>query len=391
MNLAGAISEAISGLKCSDRAPDRISYARDLWPRHHLAVRAGRIAEHRPAAIAWPETTEQVVEIVRWCAREGVSLVPYGAGSGVCGAVLPTPTTLVMDLKRMRQWRRFEPERGELDVEAGVLGIRLEEDLQAKGYTVGHFPSSILCSTVGGWIAGRGAGQCSGLYGKIEDMVAAIECVDGRGELVTLRRRTRGPDLTPLIIGSEGVLAVVTSAVLRLHPQPAQRAFRALSFETMERGYQAIREIYQRGLRPAVCRLYDPFDSMIARRAAARSAGGATPSHRPAPKSLRAPGLGAIALRGLLRMPGALNAAINVLSDQVFGGSMLVLVFEGDPARVERELAAARRIVGELAEACEIPSHMASEHGTRPCSALARAPLQRQLPASSGLHGRRLR
>ncbi|MBW2456463.1 MAG: FAD-binding oxidoreductase [Deltaproteobacteria bacterium] len=343
MNLAVAITEAVAGLECSDRAPDRISYARDLWPKHHLAVRAGRIADHRPGAVAWPETTEQVVELVRWCAQEGVSVVPFGAGSGVCGAVLPTSTTLVMDLKRLRRWRRFAPEAGEIDVEAGVLGIRLEEDLEAKGHTVGHFPSSILCSTVGGWIAGRGAGQCSGRYGKIEDMVAAMECVDGRGEVVTLRRRTQGPDLTPLIIGSEGGLAVVTSAVLRLHPYP-DRAFGAWSFETMERGYEAIREIYQRGLRPAVCRLYDPFDSMMARRSAAKHASATAGSKTSPTKPPSAPGFGAVALRGLLRLPGALNTAVDLLSAQAFGGSMLVLVFEGEQDRIDAELEVARRI-----------------------------------------------
>jgi len=343
VSLASAIAEAIPGLQCSDSTPDRISYARDLWPRHMIAVRAGRIADHRPGVVVWPERTEQVVALVKWCGQEGISLVPYGAGSGVCGAVLPTAQTVVMDLKRLRRWRRFDPEAGVLDVEAGAMGIRLEEDLEARGFTVGHFPSSILCSTVGGWIAGRGAGQCSGLYGKIEDMVAAMECVDGRGEVVTLRRRTAGPDLTPLIVGSEGGLAVVTSAELRLHPYPA-RAFAALSFGTMERGYEAIRAIYQRGLRPAVCRLYDPFDSMMARRSAAKHAGQAT-THQPTDgKDHPPPGVGAAALRTVLRIPGALNRAVDLLGARAFGGATLVLVFEGEPERIEAELGVARRI-----------------------------------------------
>ena len=113
------------GLRCSTSAPDRICYSRDLWPRHHIDVRAGRIAEHRPAAIAWPRSTEQVSALTRFCAAEGIRLVPYGAGSGVCGGVLPSQDTLVVDLKHMTKWRGFEPESGVLDVEAGALGIRL--------------------------------------------------------------------------------------------------------------------------------------------------------------------------------------------------------------------------------------------------------------------------
>lgn len=336
MELARAIRDALH-IDTSAKAPDKITYARDLWPRHHIAVRDGRIAEHKPAAIAWPETTDQVAALLAFCQNEGVELVPFGAGSGVCGGVLPSEKTLVVDLKRLRRWRKLAPEEGYLEVEAGVMGIRLEEELQAKGFTVGHFPSSILCSTVGGWIAARGAGQMSGLYGKIEDMTAAIECVDGRGEVAMLHRRSRGPDLTPLIVGSEGVLALITAARLRLHRHPTRRAYGAFSFESMEAGYETIRAIYQRGLRPAVCRLYDPFDSMMARRSE-RKKGAAKKS-----KSSGIP-LGAFA-NTALRLPQALNRAVDTLGTRAFGGAMLVLLFEGHGDRPDAELAATRDLV----------------------------------------------
>ncbi|MBX3128084.1 MAG: FAD-binding oxidoreductase [Polyangiaceae bacterium] len=103
-------------------------------------------------------------------------------------------------------------------------------------FTIGHFPSSILCSTVGGWIAARGAGQCSGLYGKIEDMVVSADCVLGTGESVTLQRRFGGPTGLPLMIGSEGTLGIITRARLRL---PAQRAFVAYSYADIVQGWGA--------------------------------------------------------------------------------------------------------------------------------------------------------
>src|SRR3712207_3242925 len=93
-------------------------------------------------------------------ARLGFALVPFGAGSGVCGGVQPDARTVVVDLKRFTT-RRVLP-GPVLEVGAGALGITLEEELLADGYTTGHYPSSILCSTVGGWVAARGAGQCSG-------------------------------------------------------------------------------------------------------------------------------------------------------------------------------------------------------------------------------------
>ncbi len=287
MDLTAAAEKALPAIPKSATPVDQIAYARDLWPRHHIAVRDGRVAEHRPGLVVWPSTTEEVASIVRFCAAEGVPLVPYGAGSGVCGGVLPDPRTVIVDLKRMSRWRALDRVTPSLDVEAGALGIRLEEDLQASGFTLGHFPSSILCSTVGGWIAARSAGQCSGRYGKIEDMVAALECVTGTGEVVTFRRRTLGPDLCPIVIGSEGVLAVVTSATLRLHPAPAARAFGSLSFPTLEAGWEAMRAMFQAGLRPAVARLYDPFDSFMARRGAARAAH-PTPRRSP-PSAARRP------------------------------------------------------------------------------------------------------
>jgi alkyldihydroxyacetonephosphate synthase len=341
MGLARVIRDAV-GVHASESAPDKISYSRDLWPRHHIAVRDGRVGEHKPAAIAWPESTEQVADLLSFCGQEGIQLVPFGAGSGVCGGILPTDKTLVVDLKRMNRWRKLAVEEGYLEVEAGVQGIRLEEELQAKGYTIGHFPSSILCSTVGGWIAARGAGQMSGLYGKIEDMTAAVECVDGRGEVALLKRRSHGPDLTPLIVGSEGVLAVITAARLRLHKKPTKRAFGAWTFKDMEAGYETIRALYQRGLRPAVCRLYDPFDSMMARRSERKKRHGASSSKE---KSSGVP-FGSFA-NTALRLPAALNFAVENLGTRAFGGAMLVLVFEGTDERPDDELAVARDLARE--------------------------------------------
>jgi alkyldihydroxyacetonephosphate synthase len=340
--LEASLAKALPSLKQSASPVDRITYSRDLWPRHHLAVSDGRIAEHKPGLIVWPESAEEVAELVRFCAGEGVPLVPFGAGSGVCAGILPNPRVVVCDLKRMKRWRVLDG--GELlDVEAGAMGITLEEDLQARGHTLGHFPSSILCSTVGGWVAARSAGQCSGLYGKIEDMVASLSLVTGAGDEVELARRVHGPDLTPLVIGSEGILGVVTSARLRLHPAPEHRAFGAWSFPSVEAGYSAMRRMFQEGLRPAVSRLYDPFDSLLARRGSVKehgSARAAKPKHRI--------GAGALALRSILRVPGALNGLVDALGTRVFGGAMLVLVFEGAAADNAVDLARAAAMAREL-------------------------------------------
>lgn len=322
MTDARGIARELPGLIVSDSLPDRTAYARDLWPRRLLDVRSGQVNEHSPLAVAWPRRTEEVVDLVRFARREGYALVPFGAGSGVCGGIQPNDRTIVVDLKRFSDWQ-IDPSAPLIDVGAGAMGITLEEDIQRDGFTIGHFPSSILCSTVGGWVAARGAGQCSGLYGKIEDMVVSLECVLGTGEVVTVQRRFDGPNLVPLVVGSEGTIAVVTRAKLRLHPEPRSRAFLAFSFRDIEAGWDAMRRLFQIGLRPAVSRLYDPLDSVIMRQGKVRS------GKKSSGKQKQSFGRLAAVLRGALKIPRALNAAIAATEGNLLGGCTLVLVFEG--------------------------------------------------------------
>lgn len=340
--VASKLEQVVPGAVVSTSATDRIAYARDLWPRHHLAVSAGRIAEHKPDVVVWPRSAEEVADVVRFCANEGVPLVPFGAGSGVCGGVLPDSRTVVLDLKHLSSIRRIDRQTGVLDVGAGALGIRLEEELEANGFTLGHFPSSILCSTVGGWIAARSAGQCSGLYGKIEDMVVSLDCVMGNGERVRFRRRTNGPDMTPLIIGSEGVLGVVTSAELRLHEAPKARAFGAFSFPNVESGWEFLRSMFQSGLRPAVARLYDVFDSFIARLGSVRRAKRKADEHKE--PSGQGAGFGAAVLRKVLGRPGMVNKLIDSAPSNLMGGATLIIVFEGSSEQTEANMARARKL-----------------------------------------------
>jgi len=321
VELVAALAERVPGLIVSASAPDQLAYARDLWPRRLLDVRAGHAATTPPAAIVWPTSAEQIGALVSFARAEGIPLVPFGAGSGVCGAILPDARSVVVDLKRMASFT-IDREAPLLEVGPGALGISLEEELERRGFTIGHFPSSILCSTVGGWLAARGAGQCSGLYGKIEDMVASAECVLGSGESVDFHRRTAGLNLLPLVIGSEGTLGIITRARLRLHPAPRVRAFAAFGFRDIESGWDALSALFQNGLRPAVSRLYDPLDSVMLKQ-------GAVKSERSEQRPRSANARRARVLYNALRAPSALNAAIRGMEGNLLGGSTLVLVFEG--------------------------------------------------------------
>jgi alkyldihydroxyacetonephosphate synthase len=333
------LAALLSG-RASDDDADRAAYARDLWPRQQIATRSGVAAPSPPAVVVWPESTEEVARVVSFAAARGIEVVPFGAGSGVCAAVMPSRGSVVLDMKRMRRILAVDADRLEADVEAGILGQHLEDGLLARGFTLGHYPSSIYCSTLGGWIAARSAGQCSGRYGKIEDMVLDLTCVDGRGRVLSGARRGDEPALLPLVTGSEGILAVVTRARLRICPAPASRRFAAFSFASLPPALDAVRRLFQAGLRPAVARLYDPFDSMIARQGGHREK---RSGHRRGPRPSR-PGLGTRLLARALRFPGAMNRLLHHLPDEATGGAMLILVWEDDPVIGDAEAGAASEL-----------------------------------------------
>lgn len=252
--------------RVSTARPERDAVGRDCWPRHLIDVAHGRAPDLAPDAVVWPGSAEEVAQVVAACGEAGVAVVPFGAGSGVCGGTLPPAGSITIDLKRLAAIRSMDPAAGTIEVEAGLVGELLERRLAREGLTLGHFPSSILCSTVGGWLATRSAGQCSSRYGKIEDMVIDLEVVTGDGVL----RRTPpvgasglGPDWNQLFVGSEGTFGIITAATLRVHAQPAARRFRGWRVPSYQAGLEVMRGAMQAGLRPAVLRLYDPLDTLI--------------------------------------------------------------------------------------------------------------------------------
>lgn len=333
------LADLVSGGRASTDPADRAAYARDLWPRQQIRTRAGEAAIAPPAVIVWPADVQEIAEVLRFAAERGIPAVAYGAGSGVCGGILPDDRTILIDVKRIDGIRNVDPDTLSCSAGAGIVGQNLEDQLNAKGYTFGHFPSSIYCSTLGGWIACRAAGQTSGRYGKIEDRVLGLTFVDGTGKIWRADREGENEALLPLFIGSEGIYGVVTEAKLRLDPAPTERQFSSWLFRHTEDGLDAIRQIYQAGLRPAVARLYDPFDSMISRSFKSKDKGA---TRDPSDQS-KGPGIGLRSLVRLIRRPRAINRLID-LADPAMGGAKLVLVWEDDPEIGRAEHAEAERI-----------------------------------------------
>ena len=254
------------GPKRVSRSPlDQINYSRDSWPLGLLWTRAGEVP-YRPDFIVWPETTEEISKLLSMCNDFGIPLVPYGAGSGVCGGTVPLEGGIICDLKRMSRVETLNEKSLLVTVQTGIIGEHLERYLAHKGYTMGHFPSSIYCSTLGGYLATRSAGQLSSKYGKIEDMVVSVQAVLPNGEVIHTRtapRRATGPNFDQLLVGTEGTLGIITRATMRIWPEPDHREFAAYRFASIEDGANAMRKMIQLGITPAVMRLYDETDTAL--------------------------------------------------------------------------------------------------------------------------------
>lgn len=210
---------------------------------------------------------EEISALLKLANETLTPVIPYGGGSGVCGGTIPVEGGIIVDLKRMNRIRAIDDITLSGEIEAGIVGENLERELNRRGYTIGHFPSSIYCSTLGGWIATRGAGQLSSKYGKIEDMVLALEAVLPDGSLIRTNdapREATGPDIDQIIIGSEGTLVIVTSAVMKLHRLPEKRAYASFLMPYFTNGVASMRQLMRAEVVPAVARLYDELDSKIA-------------------------------------------------------------------------------------------------------------------------------
>ena len=252
---------------CAEVVVDETALAeagRDWWPLAMAWALDGKLPG-RPSVIARPTSAGEVAAVLAACNEARVPVTAAGGRSGVCGASVPVHGGVVLDTTAMAGIVAVDDESLVLDVLPGTFGDELEATLRADhGLTLGHWPQSVSLSTVGGWLACRGAGQLSTRYGKIEDMVVGLDVALADGRLISTGgspRHAAGPDLTQLFVGSEGTLGVITGARLRLHPAPPATRQCAWGFASFAAGLDACRRILRRGATPAVLRLYDAVEA----------------------------------------------------------------------------------------------------------------------------------
>ena len=219
----------------------------------------------RASVVVTPHDTAQVQAVLRLCNDARIPVTAAAGRSGVCGASVPVFGGVLLDLTGLAGIVGVDTTSMLVDVRAGTFGDVFEDELRAEhGVTCGHWPQSMALSTVGGWVACRGAGQMSTRYGKIEDIVEGLDVVLADGTLVHTGGAPRaavGPDLTQVFVGSEGTLGIIVGARLRAHRLPTSEVRGAYAFPTFAAALDAMRRIVQRGATPAVLRLYDAIEA----------------------------------------------------------------------------------------------------------------------------------
>ena len=254
---------------CTTDTYERASHAYGRSYRDIVRAYRGRF-DHPPDVVAHPADEDDVRRLLEWCEDAGVAAIPYGGGTSVVGGVEAAvgeaySGALSIDLTRLDQVLEVDPVSRAALIQAGAAGPVLEDQLREHGLTLRHFPQSFEYSTLGGWIATRAGGHFATLYTHIDDLVESVRALTPRGpwESRRLPGSGAGPSPDRLLIGSEGILGVITQAWVRVQARPRFRASAGVLFPDFESGSEAVRAVSQAGLYPAGCRLLDPEEAAI--------------------------------------------------------------------------------------------------------------------------------
>jgi alkyldihydroxyacetonephosphate synthase len=247
---------------------DRVLHAAGKGYPDLVRIRAGA-PEGAPDAVLYPHSHEQLVALLELAARSSLAVVPFGGGTSVVGGVAPLAGThgavLALDTGRMAAVLALDAQSRVVTVQGGMRAVALERHLEPRGLTLGHYPQSFEYVSLGGCAATRSAGQASTGYGSIAKMVLGLRLASPAREisLAPFPASAAGPDLRELLVGSEGVLGVISDLSLRVRVAPAARVYEGMFFETFADGVAAIRELARQHSLPDVVRLSDESETRM--------------------------------------------------------------------------------------------------------------------------------
>jgi alkyldihydroxyacetonephosphate synthase len=257
---------ALAGI-CRSDPYERASHSYGKAYRDLVRAFRGRF-DHPPDVVAHPRDERGLEQVLDWCAGAGAAAIPFGGGTSVVGGVeprVPHDAVVTIDLKRMNRVLEVDPVSRAARIQAGATGPELEEQLKRHGLTLRHYPQSFELSTLGGWIATRAGGHYATLHTHIDDFVESVRAITPAGawESRRLPGSGAGPSPDRMLIGSEGILGVITEAWVRVQEPPAHRESAAVLFDGFDPGAEAVRALAQSRLFPSNCRLLDPSEAAL--------------------------------------------------------------------------------------------------------------------------------
>lgn len=214
----------------------------------------------QPLAVALPESTAEVAALMRLCHQLGLPLVPWGAGTGLSGGALPLQDGLLLSLARLNRILDIDLANRTVTVQPGVTNLSVTNAVRAQGFYYAPDPSSQIACSIGGNIAENSGGVHCLKYGTTTNNVLGIEVVLADGEVVRLGGKGMdqgGYDLLGLFTGSEGLLGIITEAVLRILPRPEKARAMMAAYTSVEEAGQAVAAIIGAGMVPAGLEIMD--------------------------------------------------------------------------------------------------------------------------------------
>lgn len=226
--------------------------------------------EHPPDVVLRPRGEEELERALEWALSAGAAVIPFGGGTSVVGGVEPIVPgrfegAVSIDLGALDRVLEVDPVSRAARIQAGALGPVLEAQLATHGLTLRHFPQSFAFSTLGGWLATRAGGHYATLYTHIDDLVESVRALTPAGWWESRRLPGSGAGVSPdrMLLGSEGILGLISEAWVRVRPRPGHRASAAVRFADFASGAEAVRVIAQSGLHPSNCRLIDAREARL--------------------------------------------------------------------------------------------------------------------------------
>lgn len=225
------------------------------------AVDESGLAGHRPEVVALVETAEELVELLRLSAADRIPITPRGAGTGKVGGAIPLEGGLVIGCERMNRLVDVDERNLTAVVQPGMILGQLQEAVEALGLFYPPDPASLDSCCIGGNVATNAGGPRAFRYGVTREYVLGLELGLVGGEMLRLGRRTikgvTGLDMTALVVGSEGILGVISEVILKLLPLPLAVGAFVARFADEATAVQAVGKMLAAGQRPRTMELLD--------------------------------------------------------------------------------------------------------------------------------------